>query len=190
VRFGFWGAEEGGIAGSQYYARTLSEEDADRLKFYFNFDMIGSPSPYFHVYADTDGHRVGGQFLYDYLVSQGIEPEWVNFEDNSDYIGFLNIGVQASGLFTGAEPDTDPCYHLACDTIDNINWEAITVNARAAASAVAELALSVEGIPPREEVNVNPSSKRGVARDLARWASLAAHAESSHSCGGHAKNVV
>ncbi|KAH7304777.1 hypothetical protein B0I35DRAFT_484335 [Stachybotrys elegans] len=189
VRFGFWGAEEGGIAGSQHYARTLSEEDADKLRFYFNFDMIGSPTPYFHVYADTEAHRAGGQYLFDYLTEQGHAPEWVNFATNSDYIGFLNIGVQASGLFTGSDFAQDPCYHIACDDIDNINWDALTVNAKAAAHAVAQLALSVEGLPPRETTNVNPQSKRGVARSLSQWARVASEAEHSASCG-HAKATI
>jgi hypothetical protein len=39
--------------------------------------MIGSPSPFFHVYADTEGDRAGGQYLFDYLSEQDITPEWV-----------------------------------------------------------------------------------------------------------------
>ncbi|KEY72401.1 hypothetical protein S7711_01069 [Stachybotrys chartarum IBT 7711] len=190
VRFGWWGAEEGGIAGSQYYARTLSEEDADKVRFYLNFDMIGSPSPFFHVYADTEGDRAGGQYLFDYLSEQDITPEWVPFATNSDYLGFINIGIPSSGLFTGSAFEQDPCYHISCDDIDNINWDAITVNARAAASTVATLALSLEGIPPRDRFSMNPKSKRGVARSMAKWVALAAEAEHAESCNGHAKETV
>lgn len=52
-----------------------------------------------------------------------------------------------SGIFTGAGAPEDPCYHAACDTTDNINTEALTINSRAAARAAARLALSLEGLP-------------------------------------------
>ena len=57
-------------------------------------------------------------------------------DGRSDYGGFLKYGIPAGGLFAGAEQlkteeqyekyggtvgmAYDPCYHLACDTLDNI----------------------------------------------------------------------
>ena len=35
----------------------------------------------------------------------------------------------------------DPCYHLACDTVANINVEAVEIMAEAAAHSVVTLAL-------------------------------------------------
>ena len=64
-------------------------------------------------------------------------------------MGFLNLGIPTSGIFTGAGAPTDPCYHLACDTIKNIHWEALTVNTKAAGSVAAQLALSLDDVPPR-----------------------------------------
>ena len=36
----------------------------------------------------------------------------------------------------------DPCYHLACDTFDNVNMDALDVNADAIAFSVIEFAMA------------------------------------------------
>jgi aminopeptidase Y len=61
------------------------------------------------------------------------------------------------------------------------------VNAKAAAYAAASLALSVEDVPEHETSTTNPLSKRGVARNMARWANVARGAEKVHSCGSGRK---
>lgn len=67
-----------GLIGSLYYTSQLSEAEADRIRFYFNYDMIGSPKPQFAVYANNDAHKVGGAILFDYLESNlksnGVKP--------------------------------------------------------------------------------------------------------------------
>ncbi|KAG7117544.1 Leucine aminopeptidase 2 like protein [Verticillium longisporum] len=192
VRFIWWGAEEVGLIGSLYYTRTLSEEDADKIRFYFNYDMIGSINPMFAVYrGDNAGDAFGADLLYDYLTKEGFPAEYAPFGTGSDYVGFVNIGVPSSGLFTGTPP-YDPCYHLACDNIDNINWEAITVNAKAAARAAAILANSdLKDLPRRSKTS---SAKRGVVamrQEFQRWAAIAEEADHHHSCGAHGtENVV
>lgn len=190
VRFAWWGAEESGLVGSRYYGAQLTEAEADAIKFYFNYDMIGSPNPTYAVYADTDAHKTGGKFLFDYLTEKGFPAEYGAFGTSSDYVAFLELGIPSSGIFTGAGAPQDPCYHTACDDLANINWDAITVNAKAAGRAMAELALSVEGIPPRETTSVNPKSKRGVARALTKWANIANVVEKSHSCSGDSKSTI
>lgn len=60
-----------GLIGSLYYGSQLSEAEADRIRFYFNYDMIGSKQPIYAVYADTDAHKTGGSILFDYLQSKG-----------------------------------------------------------------------------------------------------------------------
>lgn len=109
------------------------------------------------------------------------------FGSSSDYIGFLELGIPSSGIFTGAGPPQDVCYHTACDDIKNINKEAFLVNAKAAAYAAAILALSVKEVPKHEISSTNPSSKRGMARNMARWANVARGAEKVHSCGSERK---
>ena len=70
IRFGWWGAEESGLVGSLYYTSHLSTEEVSKIKYYFNYDMIGSPNPVFEVSIDENS-GIGPQLLEDYLVAQG-----------------------------------------------------------------------------------------------------------------------
>lgn len=70
------------------------------------------------------------------------------------------MDIPAGGLFTGAEviktpeeeaiwdgtagEQLDPCYHLACDTFDNVSLEALEVNSEAVAASVLTYAMSTE----------------------------------------------
>ncbi len=84
-----------------------------------------------------------------YYAERNIPSEPTAFSGRSDYQAFINNGIPSGGLFTGAEvPKTpaqvakwggeadiafDPCYHQACDTIDNLSHEALDINADAIA---------------------------------------------------------
>ena len=57
VRFAWWGAEEEGLLGSEYYVEQLSDEQTDDIALYLNFDMIGSPNYFYGVY---DGDNSSG----------------------------------------------------------------------------------------------------------------------------------
>ncbi|KAK2616529.1 hypothetical protein QQS21_000572 [Conoideocrella luteorostrata] len=183
VRFAWWGAEESGLIGSLYYGSKLTEAEADKIRFYFNYDMIGSINPFYAVYADSDAHKVGANPLMEYLKGKGKPADVRKFGTSSDYVAFLKLGIPSSGIFTGAGAPTDPCYHLACDTIDNINWDAFTVNAKAAARAAAQFALSLDGVPPRVKTSINPRSKQGIRRTFDTWADTLKVVEKTHNCG-------
>ncbi|KAK0724109.1 peptidase family M28 [Lasiosphaeris hirsuta] len=149
IRFGWWGAEESGLIGSLFYTNNLSELETDKIKYYFNFDMIGSPNPMFGI-SQYINSGIGPELLADYLESKGKNVTYAEFDGRSDYAGFVELGIPTAGLFTGDGAPWDPCYHQACDNLDNINWEAFTVNAKAAARAVGVLANSLVGVPPRQ----------------------------------------
>ena len=187
ISLAWWGAEESGLVGSLYYTSQLTEEEADAVRFYYNYDMIGSMEPQWAVYGDTDAHKTGGKYLIDYLESQGKDSFYGSFGSSSDYVGFLELGIPSSGIFTGAGAPWDVCYHLACDGLDNVNWEALTINTKAAGRAAAELALSMDGIPPREKTSVNPKSKRGSLRNFIKWSAAGKAAVKEKSCA-HGKN--
>lgn len=112
------------------------------------------------------------------------------FGASSDYVSFLALGIPSSGIFTGAGAPQDACYHTACDDIKNINKEAFLVNAKAAGYAAASLALDVDDVPKHEKSTMNPLSKRGMVRNMVRWANVARGAEKVHSCGGEKKILV
>ena len=84
------------------------------------------------------------------------------FDGRSDYEAFILAGIPSGGLFTGAEvPKTeeqeaiwggtageqfDPCYHLACDTFDNVDLHALEVNSDLIAFAQLTFAYSTESV--------------------------------------------
>jgi Zn-dependent M28 family amino/carboxypeptidase len=125
---------------------------------YLNFDMVGSPNFGLFIYdGDGSGFGLEGppgsddiEALFErFYADRGIPTEPTAFDGRSDYFDFINNGVPAGGLFTGAEvPKTaeqvekwggqanvafDPCYHQACDTIDNLSYRALRINADAMA---------------------------------------------------------
>ena len=171
VRFAWWGAEESGLIGSTYYVDNLAQEELDNIALYLNFDMIGSPNHVFFIYDGDDSDGVGAgpgpegsaqieQVFEQYYSEREIPFKGTDFSGRSDYGPFIEAGIPAGGLFTGAEgvktPEEvalwggtageqyDPCYHLACDTFDNINLGAFDVNTDAVAYATLQFAMNTE----------------------------------------------
>ena len=148
VRFAWWGAEESGLVGSTNYVNGLSQAERDRIALYLNFDMIGSPNYIQMVYdSDESGFEapvvvppgsIAIEDLFESFYTLSDEPyDDAEFSGRSDYQAFINNGIPAGGLFTGAEvrktaeqqaiwggtvgAQYDPCYHAACDTFANNN---------------------------------------------------------------------
>ncbi len=170
VRFAWWGAEELGLLGSEHYVYDLVDNNPEVLEeiaTYVNFDMVGSPNHIIGVYdADEStydapvtvpaGSAETEDVLTDWFDSVG-QP-WVDtmFSGRSDYQAFIENGVPASGLFTGADGVKtqeevelfggtegiiyDPNYHTPEDSIDNVNRSALDVMSDAIAAAAITLA--------------------------------------------------
>lgn len=161
IVFAWWSGEEDGLQGSNYYVSQLTDEQAANTALNLNFDMVGSPNAVNFVY-DGDGDAFGEagpegsaeiEATFDeWFTSQGVPFKPTAFDGRSDYFGFINAGIPAGGLFTGAEgiksaeeaalfggtagEAYDPCYHSECDTIENISTATLEVNADAIAHAV------------------------------------------------------
>ena len=112
VRFAFWGAEELGLIGSDYYVNSISNKNLNSIFANLNFDMVGSPNYVRFVYdgdgSDTDpaGPAGSGQIedvFTSYFDSQGLASDPTEFSGRSDYGPFIAVGIPAGGLFTGAE---------------------------------------------------------------------------------------
>jgi Zn-dependent M28 family amino/carboxypeptidase len=173
IRLAWWGAEEDGLLGSAAYVDELSQAERDRIALYLNFDMVASPNYIFMIYdGDESGFpapvevpegSVQIEDLFEsYFTSVGQPYDDAEFSGRSDYEAFILNGIPAGGLFTGAEvvktaeqeaiwggeagQQYDPCYHLACDTIDNISMEALDVNIDAIALAVLAYSYSTESV--------------------------------------------
>ena len=167
VRFAFWGAEESGLIGSQYYVDQLSSKSLKNIAVNLNFDMVGSTNFVRFVYdgsSGSTGSSVVEDVFGDYFRSRDLAYEPTAFDGRSDYDAFISVGIPAGGLFTGAEgvksPEEaaiyggtagiayDPCYHEACDDIDNVSNTALSQMSDAAAHATltfAQTTSAVEG---------------------------------------------
>ena len=138
------------------------DELAD-IEMYLNFDMVGSPNYGLFRY-DGDGSDFGLvgpdgsdeiEALFDALLRgraracrRRRRPSTVGRTTRRS----SSTAIPAGGLFTGAEGIKtaaqaakwggtagvayDPCYHSACDTIDNLSQKALDINADAIAYAV------------------------------------------------------
>ncbi|WP_153397061.1 M28 family metallopeptidase [Ornithinicoccus halotolerans] len=173
VRFAWWGAEELGLIGSTEWVGQQSQEELDRIALYLNFDMIGSPNYVFQVYDANEssfeapvpvpeGSEAIESLFESFYTLRGEPYDDSAFSGRSDYQAFINNGIPSSGLFTGAEvvkteeqeaiwggtagAQFDPCYHLVCDTIENLSHHALEVNSDAVAFAVMTYAYSTEDV--------------------------------------------
>ncbi|HET6695709.1 MAG TPA: M28 family metallopeptidase [Gaiellaceae bacterium] len=171
VRFAFWGAEEDGLIGSQYYVDHLPKRELKDIALNLNHDMVGSTNFVRFVY-DGDGSAFGvdgpsgsgriEDVFVDYFASQGLATEPTEFDGRSDYDAFINAGIPAGGLFTGAEGIKtaaqaavyggtagvayDPCYHQACDTIANLSSTALDQMSDAIAHSTLVFALTKSSV--------------------------------------------
>lgn len=176
VRFAWWGAEEIGLLGSTHYVEDLKVNkpaDLKKIATYLNFDMVGSPNYMIGVYdADQSTYQAPvavpeGSIQTEKLFTSyfdATKQPWVDteFSGRSDYQAFIENGVAASGLFTGAEGKKtnaevklfggtagaayDANYHTAKDDLANVSTKALENNSDAIAHAVLTLATSTKAI--------------------------------------------
>jgi Zn-dependent M28 family amino/carboxypeptidase len=171
IRFAFWGAEEEGLQGSFHYIESLTEAQFARLFVNLNFDMVGSPNYVRFVYdgdgtvgdPGADGSDVIEDEINRYFERRGLATEPKPLDGRSDYLPFIANGIPAGGVSAGSggiktdreaqiyggaagEP-YDPCYHSACDTIDNISMKALNELGKAAAHAVLTFGQTAQQVP-------------------------------------------
>ncbi|KAF2839136.1 Zn-dependent exopeptidase [Patellaria atrata CBS 101060] len=169
VRFAWWGAEENGLVGSRYYTSNLNQTEAAKILLYLNFDMVSKG--YFGVF-DGDGstHNLTGapgsevieRLFVEDLTSKGKNVTAARFTGGSDYASFMTtLNKPVGGLHTGTGVEQDPCYHQACDTIDNPVPDTLTTNAKAAAHVLSILA--------QDGTRMIPKSAPLDKRDLGTW---------------------
>ncbi len=96
----------------------------------------------------------------DYFDDAELAVDHTALGGGSDHMPFASVGIPVAGLHTGAgQPKSaaeaalfggdenaplDPCYHEACDTLDNIDVDVLDQMIDAAAHALATLALRNE----------------------------------------------
>ena len=148
IRFLWFGGEEDGLVGSQYYAGQLTDAEVANIDVMIDTDMIASPN-YARLVYDGDGSELGSagpegsgtveEVFKRYFARRGMATQPTAFDGRSDYVGFINRGIPAGGIFAGAEaPKTaeqvalfggvegeqlDPCYHEECDNLGTMTGQ-------------------------------------------------------------------
>ena len=171
VRFAWWGAEESGLVGSDFYVASLTDEERANIALYLNFDMVGSPN-YVRFIYDGDGSAFDlpgpegsaaiEALFEDFYADRGLASEPTEIDFRSDYAAFFDNDIPFGGVFSGAEgiktPEQqevyggtageqyDPCYHEACDTFDNNNDDVLHLNADAIAFATLTYAMDTSSV--------------------------------------------
>jgi Zn-dependent M28 family amino/carboxypeptidase len=165
LRFGFWGAEEIGLVGSRHHVDALPEDQRRRVALYINLDMVGSPNFVRSVQRSTASSELAEvarrELLADFNEHNLPVQERSGGRYGTDDASFAEKGIATVGLYTGAERPkseadarlfggtagrpNDPCYHQACDTVDNINRDVLDQNARALMRAVTAVAGAARG---------------------------------------------
>ncbi len=191
IRFAFWGAEEANLIGSTYYVENLSGNELGDIELNLNHDMLASPNFVRFVYdgdgSDTDTAGPNGsaqieQTFLNYFDSQGLETEPTAFDGRSDYGPFIDVGIPAGGLFSGAEgvkteeeadiyggvvgEAYDRCYHQACDTFSNLSTKSLNQLSNGAATALAHYALAQKTVTGAKAKKV--SAKKAKAKAAKR----------------------
>jgi aminopeptidase S len=165
IRFAFFGSEEDDLEGSRSYVSGLSGSDRAAILVYLNLDMISSSNAGYFVQGGADGDTeesgppgsaTVGRILVDQLARTGVAAELIPFTGDDD-AAFVEAGIPTGGLVNGDEDEKsrqqamawggqsgvafDPCYHAACDRLDQVNPVALDRFTRATAGAVAQLAV-------------------------------------------------
>lgn len=182
VRFAWWAAEEEGLLGSNYYAESLSPEENQKLRLFMDYDMMASPNYEYEVYdANNKDHPDGSgdlkQLYIDWYLKNNLNYTLIPFDGRSDYVGFIDAGIPAGGIATGAEKVKDKkgvekfggvanewfdrCYHQLCDDLSNPDYGAWVINTKLISHSVATYAKTFEGFPERApvEASINKAGK-------------------------------
>ena len=190
LRFAFWGAEESACSARSTTSTTLTDDAArqDLRQPQLRHGRLAELRPLRlrrRRRRDTGTAGPAGsaqieEVFASYFASQGLATEPTAFDGRSDYGPFIAVGIPAGGLFSGAEGVKtaeqaavyggtagvayDPCYHQACDDINNLNEGAGRTRrrggARGADAGADEDRLLPGRQPPREGPHARPRVPR------------------------------
>ncbi|GAB5585255.1 hypothetical protein Unana1_00155 [Umbelopsis nana] len=157
--FAWWGAKEAGDSGILHYLNSLNDEQVSNTAAHINIDIIGSQNyiPYV-LRTNPTSEQVSDQSRQ---IVSAIEQYFDRIQykyahtfttDGTEHDIFATrTGIPYGGLYSGMGPKTpsqkrkfggiayvkaDPCYHLACDTLDNVSVHGINLFSHAAIYAI------------------------------------------------------
>jgi len=115
LRYIWFGGEELGIYGSQYYTQALATADAQKIVFDLDADVTATPN-FVTLIADPTNSRdaanfppnvvpasqVGNNYFEAYFLGNALPYAWSS-NDGTDSWSFSWIGVPNSGILTGQD---------------------------------------------------------------------------------------
>lgn len=127
IRFAFWGAEEVGLTGSEYYLRNLALTEGfsslQEMKLYLNLEMLASANFVRAIYppmsTSLDSINVETQVVQifqEYFTAENIvaavlpDPFVPALRTRSDHANFQSnlVNIPAGGVITGADIPKPP----------------------------------------------------------------------------------
>lgn len=137
IRFLFFGAEEVGLLGSEYYVRSLSKKEINRSIAMFNLDMVGSLDAGKLAIQTVDGSTnaatEAASKAYEELNGDSVS---IDIGSRSDHAPFHEAGID-SALFVYSP--VEEWYHSPDDTIDKISKEKLLNVAKVVGKSTLEL---------------------------------------------------
>jgi aminopeptidase YwaD len=130
VRFVFFGAEEYGLFGSEYYVQHMG---SDSVVGMVNLDMegVGDRLQLARYRGRDDLVKAAAQIAERLGIKVTVKPS-----DGSDHVSFERVGVPVVFLL---RPD-DPYYDTPKDTVDRVDPNLLEVSARLATAIVIDQA--------------------------------------------------
>jgi hypothetical protein len=114
LRYIWFGGEELGLFGSNFYTQTLSTADLHRIVFDVDADVTATPN-YVYAIADPGGSgvgtfpanvvpasQVGNNYFASYFTAAGL-PFESRSSDGTDSFEFGKVGVPNTGILTGQD---------------------------------------------------------------------------------------
>jgi hypothetical protein len=115
LRYIWFGGEELGLYGSQYYTQALATQDAQKIVFDLDSDVTATPN-FDTLIADpansgdaanfpanvVQASQVGNSYFEDYFLANALPYAWQS-NDGTDSWSFSWIGVPNSGILTGQD---------------------------------------------------------------------------------------
>ncbi len=131
ILFTAWSGEEIGLIGSKYFAseqlmESFENNRSSPISAYLNMDMVGRYKNKLTI------HGVGSSDIWRKVIQEANVPVGLNLNlQNDSHIptdttSFYTKGVPIISGFTGLHSD----YHSPTDTIEKINYEALTKTAK------------------------------------------------------------
>lgn len=149
-------SEENGLLGSKYYLKNMKRFPAKKVIGVLNFDTVGRLGKNKILVLGANSANEWKFIFMGASYVTGVESEMVTLElDASDQVSFIEEGIPAVQLFSGANED----YHKPTDTPDKIDASGLVKVATLAREGILYLADRLEPLTFQGKTNSNINKK-------------------------------